>query len=96
MTRTKGRIADLDAQIQAQSGDIDQFEHLRLATERLRELAATIGPNLEDADGHRRREVIRTLVQKVEIARENVKIVFRLLMDGMRSAPESISVVFSR
>ena len=36
MARTKGRLAELDAQIQAYSGDIDQLEHVRLAAERLR------------------------------------------------------------
>jgi site-specific DNA recombinase len=96
MARTKGRIAGLDAQIQAYSGDIDQLEHARLAAERIRELAATIGPDLADADWHHRREVIRTLVQKVEIANKNVKIVFRVLMDAVRSGPESISVVLPR
>ena len=82
MARTKSRMAELDAQIQAYSGVIDRLEHLRLATERLRELSATIGPDLADADWHRRREVIRTLVQKVEIGHENVKIVFRVLQDA--------------
>ena len=46
MARTKSRIADLDARIKADSGDVDQREHLRLATNRLRELSATIGPEL--------------------------------------------------
>ena len=92
MTRTKGRIADLDAQLQAYAGDIDQLEHVRLAAERIRELAATIGPDLLDADWRRSREVIRTLVQKVEIGHESVIIVFRVLMDAGRSGPESIAV----
>ena len=52
MARTKGRIAELDAQIQAYSGHIDQLEQARLAAERIRELAASIGPDL-DADWHR-------------------------------------------
>jgi site-specific DNA recombinase len=56
MARTKGRIAELDAQIQAYSGDIDQLEHVQLAAEQLRELSTTIGPDLLDADWHRRGE----------------------------------------
>src|ERR1035437_5134521 len=96
MTRTKSHIAELDAQIQAYSGDIDQLEHVRLAVERLRELAATIGPVLADADWHRRREIIRTLVQKVEIGHENVKIVFRLLPEAGRSETQSIAVTLPR
>src|SRR5271165_2353001 len=94
MARTKGRIAELDTQIQAYSGDISQQEQARLAAERIRQLAATIGPDLAGADWHRRRDVIRTLVQKVEIGRENVKIVFRL--DAARSGLEPIAVTLPR
>ncbi len=43
MVRTKNRIADLDAKIKADAGDVDQVEHLRLAASRLCELAAAIG-----------------------------------------------------
>src|SRR5271166_4443926 len=96
MAKTKGRIAELDAQIQSYSGDVDQLEHVRLAAERLRELSATIGPDLIDADWRRRRELIRTLVQKVEIGKDNIRIVFRLLQDAGRSGPESIAVTLPR
>jgi hypothetical protein len=48
MARTKSRIADLDSRIRAYAGDVDQREHLRVAMKRLRELAATIGPELAD------------------------------------------------
>ena len=70
--------------------------HVRLAAERLRELSATIGPDLLDADWHRRRELIRTLVQKLEIGKDNVRIVFRLLPDAGRSGLESIAVTLPR
>ena len=96
MARTKDRIAELDTQIQSYSGDIGQLEQSRVAVERTRELAATIGPDLADADWHRRREIIRTLVQKVEIGHENVKIVFRLLSEAGRSGLESIAVILPR
>jgi site-specific DNA recombinase len=96
MARTKGRIAELDNQIRVYSGDIDQLEQARLAAERIRELAATIGPDVEDADWHRRRDVIRTLIQRVQIGYKNVKIVFRMLQDAGRSGPESIAVTLPR
>jgi site-specific DNA recombinase len=96
MARTRSRIAELDAQIQAYSGDIDQMEHLRLAVARFRELSATVGPDLADADWHRKREVIRTLVQSIEIGHENIRIVFRLSPDAGRSGPESIAVTLPR
>ena len=82
MARTKSRIADLDAKIKAYAGDVDQLEHVRLAASRLRELAAAIGPDLANADWHRRREMIRTLVQRIEIGLEVIKIIFRVTPDA--------------
>ena len=96
MARTRSRIAELDTQIQAYSGDIDQMQHLRLGVARLRELSATVGPGLADSDWHRKREVIRTVVQRIEIGHEAIKIVFRLSPDAGRSGPESIAVTLPR
>ena len=96
MARTRSRIAELDTQIQAYSGDIDQMEHLRLGVARLRELSATVGPGLADSDWHRKREVIRTVVQRIEIGHGNIRIVFRLSPDAGRSGPESIAVTLPR
>ena len=96
MARTRSRIAELDTQIQAYSGDIDQMEHLRLGVARLRELSATLGPGLADSDWHRKREVIRTVVQRIEIGHENIRIVFRLSPDAGRSGTESIAVTLPR
>jgi len=96
MARTRGRIAELDTQIQAYSGDIDQMEHLRLGVARLRELSATLGPGLADSDWHRKREVIRTVVQRIEIGHGNIRIVFRLSPDAGRSGTESIAVTLPR
>jgi len=96
MARTKSRIAELDAKIKADAGDADQLEHLRLAASRLRELAAAVGPHLAKADWHRRRDMIRTLVQRIEIAPEVIKIIFRVTQDARGSGSESILVTLSR
>ena len=85
-----------DAEIQAYSGDINQLGHMRLAVARLRELSATVGPDVADADWHRKREVIGTVVQRIEIGHENIRIVFRLSSDAGRSGPESIAVTLPR
>ena len=66
MDRTKHRIADLDARIRDNAGDVDQLERLQFAKSRFRELAAAIGPELPVADWQRRREIIRTLVQQID------------------------------
>ncbi len=96
MARTKSRIAELDTKIKDDAGDVDQLEHLRLAASRLRELAAAVGPHLANSDWHRRRDMIRTLVQRIEIGLEIIKIVFRVMQDARGSGPESIAVTLSR
>jgi site-specific DNA recombinase len=64
MARTKDRIADLDARINVEAGDANHLETLRLATKRFSELSLALGPGLASADWHRRREIIRTLIQR--------------------------------
>jgi hypothetical protein len=61
-----------------------------------RELATAVGPHLATADWHRRRDIIRTLVQRIEIGREVIKIVFRVTPEARNSGPESIVVTLSR
>jgi site-specific DNA recombinase len=96
MARTKGRIAELDARIKADSGAVDQREHIRLATNRLRELAATIGTELASADWLRRREIIRTLVQRIDIDTEVIKIIFRVTQNSRGSSSDAIAITLSR
>ena len=96
MTRTKTRITDLDAKIKASAGEVDPLEHLRLATARLRELAAAVGPELAGADWQRRREIIRTLVQRINIDTEVIKIVFRVTQNTRRSDSDSIAITLPR
>jgi len=96
MARTKTRITDLDVKIKASAGDVDQLEHLRLATAQLRELAGAIGPELAGADWHRRREIIRTLVQRIDIDTEVIKIIFRVTQNTRRSDSDSIAITLPR
>jgi len=96
MARIKSRIADLDAKIKADAGDVDELEHLRLATNRLRELAATIAPELASADWQRKREIIRTLVQRIDIDTDAIKIIFRITQNSRGSRSEAIGITLPR
>ena len=96
MARTKSRIADLDTRIKAYAGDLDQREHLRLAMNRLRELAATVGPELASADWQRRREIIRTIVQRIDIDTDVIKIVFRVNQNTRGSDSDAIAITVPR
>jgi hypothetical protein len=82
--------------IKDDAGDVDRPEHVRAAASRLRELGAAVGPYLATADWHRRRDVIRTLVQRIEIGLEVINIVFRVMQDARGSGAESLVVTLSR
>lgn len=96
MGRTKSRIADVDATIKTYAGDADQREHLRLATNRLRELAAAVGPELGRADWQRRREIIHTVVQRIDIDTDVVRIIFRVNQNTRGSGSDAIAITFAR
>ena len=96
MARTKSRITELDTKIKDDAGDVDQLAHLQLAASRLRDLAAAVGPKLANSDWNRRRDIIRTVVQRIEIGPEVIKIVFRVTQDARGSGSESIVVTLSR
>jgi site-specific DNA recombinase len=96
IARTKTRITDLDAKIKAGAGDVDQLEHFRLATSRLHELAGAIGPELASADWQRRREIMRTLVQRIDIDTEVIKIIFRVTQNARGSDSDCIAITLPR
>lgn len=78
MDRTKNRISDLDTRIKGDAGNVGRLEDLRLATKRLRELSLAVEPDLAGADWHRRREIIRTLVQRIDIDTSVIRVIFRV------------------
>lgn len=96
MSRTKNRIGDLDARIKLDAGDVDRLEDLRLETKRLQELAGAIGPDLASADWHRRREIIRSIVQRIDIDTEIIRIIFRLTRNELASSSHSIAITLLR
>jgi site-specific DNA recombinase len=96
MDRTKSRISDLDARIKADTGEIGHLESLQLAMERLQELSTALGHDLANADWHRKREIIRTLVQRIEIDTDVIRVIFRLTQNARRSADDSVVITFQR
>jgi len=72
------RIAALEAQHHDAAAAAEQTRELRLVMATLDEFAATVRGNLDDADEATQRHLIRTLVKRVEIHREEVALVFRL------------------
>ena len=96
MHRTKGRIAELEARIHINSEGTDQRQELRFLVDHFKKLAVHLGPSLENADRNRRREIIRSLVERIEIARTSISIIFRVPAGGAVSAQHPIVVTLSR
>ncbi|MBZ5492140.1 MAG: hypothetical protein LAO76_14510 [Acidobacteriia bacterium] len=84
MDRTRRRISDLDVKIRADTGEVGHLESVRLAMKRLHDLSAAIGHDLFNAGWQRKREIIRTLVQRIEIDTDVIKLIFRLTQECQR------------
>jgi site-specific DNA recombinase len=92
MDRTRNRISDRDVEIKADTGELGHLESVRFAMKRLHELSAAIGHDLANADWQRKREIIRTLVQWIEIDTDVIKLIFRLTQNARGSDDDSVVI----
>jgi site-specific DNA recombinase len=91
VTRQRQRIAALDQQVR-QLADAEALQReLRLLIGRLEDFAAQVEEGLETADWLTRREIIRTLVSRVEIDHTQVNVVFRVPPDPFVASPDSLN-----
>ncbi len=96
LDRTKHRIEELESRIHATNKGTDRQQELRFVVDHFKKLAVHLGTNIENADFHRRREIIRSLVERIEIARTIISIVFRMPAGRAVSAQNPIMVTLSR
>ena len=78
VTSLRTRVHQLEAQIQRLREAAAVELEARLLVGRLEQFAAQVRTSLHDADWQTRRELIRTLVKRVEIDAQHVRVVFRL------------------
>jgi site-specific DNA recombinase len=76
--RLRQRLARLEEQRQALADEAALHGELQLIIGRLEEFAAKLHGGLEAADWASQRDLIRALVKRVEVARNDVNIVFRI------------------
>ena len=77
-TRWRQRLARLEAQRQALADEAALHGELPLIIGRLEDFAAKLHAGLEAADWASQRDLIRALVKRVEVARHEVNVVFRI------------------
>ena len=78
VTRLRQRLARLEEQRQALADEAALHGELPLIIGRLENCAAKLHAGLEAADWVSKRDLIRALVKRVEVARDDVNIVFRI------------------
>jgi site-specific DNA recombinase len=78
VTRLRQRIAHIENQCEALASEETLERELHLIVSRLDDFAAQVGRHLEDLEWAKKREIIRTLVRRVEVGLEHVQVVFRV------------------
>jgi site-specific DNA recombinase len=96
MDRTKIRIVEIEAKLGAQETGEGRRAHVQALMSRLGELSNHIKSQLRDPDWATRREIIRAIVQRIEIGPAKVTIVLRLPVDPAARGMEPIMRTLSR
>ena len=81
ITRLRQRLLELEQQAQKVQDQENLKAELQTAIRRLEEFGEQVKVHLADADWQTRRELIRMLVKRVEIGKEEIKVVFRIPPD---------------
>jgi site-specific DNA recombinase len=90
IVRQRQRLASLDEQVHQLADAASLQRELRLLIGRLEDFAAQVEDGLEAADWLTRREIIRTLVSRVEIDNTQVNVVFRVPPDPFVHSPDHL------
>jgi site-specific DNA recombinase len=82
ITRLRQRLGVLEKQVAQIQDQANLQVELQTAIHRLEEFGEKVKDHLDEADWQMRRELIRTLVKRVEIGKDEVNVVFRILPDS--------------
>jgi site-specific DNA recombinase len=94
--RTKTRIAEIEAKLGTQKTGEERRGQVRALMSRLGELSSHLQSQLNDPDWTTKREIIRALMQRIEIGPEKLAVVLRLPADISPRGVEPIMVTLSR
>ena len=78
VARMRARLQHLETQIQHLKAEGEMEAELRLIMGRLETFAANVYDRLQQADFHTRREIVRSLVKRVEVDQQHIRVVFRV------------------
>ncbi len=89
IVRMKQRVTSLEDRLQQLADDATQQRDLRLIISQLEDFVAKVRGGLATADWLTRREIIRAVVRRVEIDKQQVSVVFRVPPTSTNSGPDS-------
>src|SRR4030095_14364932 len=89
--RIKQRVTIFEEQLQQLADEAVQQRELRLLIGQFEEFVTKVQRNLATADWEMKREMIRALVRRVEIDKQEVTVVFRIGPDSYGPRPEKKS-----
>src|SRR5262249_31317891 len=84
----KERLTKLETEAQAQAEEEAQEQELRLVIGQVQEFADRVQSELAQADWSTRREIIRALVKRVEVDKEEVRVVYRVRPSPFVESPD--------
>jgi len=96
ITHLRQRVTKLEEQAHQLANEAALHAELQLIIGRLEDFAARVRDGLEDADWTSRREMIRALVKRVEVAHDQVNVVFRVDQHPGDLDPEKKSLQYCR
>ena len=82
------RLARLRADVQSQVQREAQVQEIRLVIGHLQAFAERVQAGLEHADRSARRDIIQALVKRVEVAREEARVIYRVNCRPFAQAPD--------
>jgi site-specific DNA recombinase len=88
----KDRLARLEAEGRKEAEQQNQERELRLALGGLEEFAQQVTEGLEQADWHKRREIIRALVKRIEVGHEEIRVVYRVGPPPFVNGPDGATI----
>jgi site-specific DNA recombinase len=89
VTRMRARLQHLEAQVEHLKAEEEMEEELRLVVGHVETCAAKVYNGLQQADFQTRREISRSLVKRVEVDQQHIRIVFRVSPTSMPPSSES-------
>ena len=88
ISSARQRLSQLQDELQSHIDKLARARELRLVIDNLEAFAQQVTTGLDHADWDTRREVIRTLVKRVEIDQDQVKVVYRVDINPFDCRPE--------